>query len=131
MLTAPSYDQGVFGGLLTLPVFLDLFPTIDAATPGLRDGVSMAQRSTNQGITTGAYVLGCFFGAIITIFVGNPLGRKKTIMLGSSIMIVGAILQASAFSLPHLIVGRIITGFGNGFNTSTVRLIMAECENSG
>lgn len=35
-------------------------------------------------------------------------------------MVIGATLQASAFSLPHLIVGRIITGIGNGMNTSTV-----------
>lgn len=42
------------------------------------------------------------------------------IMLGTSIMIIGAILQASAATLPHFIVGRIITGIGNGGNTSTV-----------
>jgi sugar porter (SP) family MFS transporter len=42
------------------------------------------------------------------------------IMLGTSIMIVGAILQASATTLEQFIVGRIITGIGNGGNTSTV-----------
>lgn len=36
-------------------------------------------------------------------------------------MVVGASLQACAYSLPHLIVGRIVTGIGNGMNTSTVR----------
>lgn len=35
-------------------------------------------------------------------------------------MTIGAILQCSAFELPHFIVGRIVTGFGNGLNTSTV-----------
>lgn len=39
---------------------------------------------------------------------------------GSAIMVVGAALQCSAFSLGHLIAGRVITGFGNGMNTSTV-----------
>lgn len=34
-------------------------------------------------------------------------------------MVIGATLQTSAFSLPHLIVGRIVTGIGNGMNTST------------
>lgn len=34
-------------------------------------------------------------------------------------MVVGAILQASSFSLEQLIIGRIITGLGNGLNTST------------
>lgn len=35
-------------------------------------------------------------------------------------MIIGATLQTSSFGLPQLIVGRWITGFGNGMNTSTV-----------
>ncbi|QQK47222.1 Major facilitator superfamily domain, general substrate transporter [Penicillium digitatum] len=35
-------------------------------------------------------------------------------------MATGALLQSTAYSLPHFIVGRIITGVGNGRNTSTV-----------
>lgn len=35
-------------------------------------------------------------------------------------MIVGATLQTASFGLPQLIVGRWVTGFGNGMNTSTV-----------
>lgn len=61
------------------------------------------------------------------IFVANPLGRRRVIFLGSSIMIIGAILQATAFEISHLIVGRIITGIGNGFNTSTVPTWQSEC----
>lgn len=72
------------------------------------------------GITIASYNLGCFFGAIFCIWIGNYLGRRKTIFTGSIIMVIGATLQASAYSLPHLIVGRIITGIGNGMNTSTV-----------
>lgn len=45
-------------------------------------------------------------------------------------MIVGAILQCSAFSLAHFIVGRIITGFGNGLNTSTVPTWQSETSKS-
>jgi sugar porter (SP) family MFS transporter len=58
------------------------------------------------------------------------LGRRKTIFLGSAIMIVGAVLQSSAFNLAHLIVGRVITGIGNGLNTSTVPIWQSECSNS-
>lgn len=50
--------------------------------------------------------------------------------MGSAIMVVGAALQASAYSLPHLIVGRIITGFGNGMNTSTVPTWASETSKS-
>lgn len=110
-----GYDQGVMGGILTLPIFLEQFPDIDPSA-----GPDSATRSTYQGIAVASYNLGCFLGAVIAIFISNPLGRKKMIMLGTSIMLVGAILQASAFRLDHFIIGRIITGLGNGGNTSTV-----------
>jgi MFS family permease len=64
------------------------------------------------GITVAAYNLGCLFGAIPTIWLGNWLGRRRAIFLGSSVMVVGALLQCAAYDLPQLIVGRIITGFG-------------------
>ncbi|KAI6783156.1 Sugar transporter-like protein [Emericellopsis cladophorae] len=119
-----GYDQGVMGGILTLPVFLAQFPTID---PNSDDpSSSSAARSTYQGIAVASYNLGCFIGAIFTIFIGNPLGRRKMIFLGTAIMVVGAALQASAYTLPHFIIGRIITGLGNGGNTSTVPMWQSE-----
>ena len=68
------------------------------------------QSSRKLGISVGSYNLGCFVGAIATIWLGDLLGRRKTIFLGSSIMVVGATLQCTSFSLAQLIVGRIVTG---------------------
>ncbi|KAI0021242.1 general substrate transporter [Xylariomycetidae sp. FL0641] len=124
-----GYDQGVLGGILTMPSFLTLFPSIDPTEPGISSAEASA-RSTNQGIAVSSYNLGCFLGAILTIFVGNPLGRKRMILLGTAIMVVGAILQASATTLPHFIVGRVITGIGNGGNTSTVPTWQSETSKS-
>jgi MFS family permease len=117
------------GGLLTLKSFLRYFPEIDTVNPPA--GQTASHVATIQAITgesfspiyslssdfddeVGAYTLGCFFGAVATIWLGNILGRKRTIFYGSSIMIIGAILQTASFGLPQLIVGRWITGFGNG-----------------
>lgn len=111
-----GYDQGVMGGLLTLPSFLKLFPQIDTVHPP--PGWTASRASNVQGITVGGYTLGCFFGAVATIWLGNILGRKRTIFTGSSIMIVGAILQCTSFSLGQLIAARLITGFGNGMYQS-------------
>ncbi|KAF3067099.1 Sugar transporter STL1 [Daldinia childiae] len=41
-------------------------------------------------------------------------------------MSVGAILQTSSFSVPHMIVGRIVTGIGNGINTATAPVWQTE-----
>jgi MFS family permease len=121
-------DQGVMGGLLTLPSFLHHFPQIDTANPP--PGSNPSHASNIQGITVGGYTLGCFFGAVATIWLGNMLGRKRTIFVGTTIMIIGAILQASAFSLGQMIPARLITGFGNGMNTSTVPTWQAETSKS-
>ncbi|KAK0265389.1 hypothetical protein LTR57_010669 [Friedmanniomyces endolithicus] len=76
-----GYDQGVMGGLLTLNSFLKYFPQIDTQKP---PGGNASKASNVQGITVGAYTLGCFFGAVATIWLGNFLGRKRTIMLGAA-----------------------------------------------
>ncbi|KAH0148825.1 general substrate transporter, partial [Aureobasidium melanogenum] len=123
-----GYDQGVMGGLLTLQSFNRTFPEIDVDHPPR--GRSSAYTSTIQGISVASYNLGCFVGALATIWIGDWLGRRKTIFFGSAIMVIGATLQTSAFSLAHLIVGRIITGIGNGMNTSTVPAWQSECSKS-
>jgi MFS family permease len=59
-------------------------------------------------------------------FIGDRLGRKNTILLGTTIMSIGAILQITAYGVPHMIVGRIVGGIGNGLNTSTAPPWQAE-----
>ncbi|KAK8004177.1 hypothetical protein PG989_003896 [Apiospora arundinis] len=123
-----GYDQGVMGGILTMRNFLVDFPDIDPDSTS--DVALKATRAENQGISVASYNLGCFLGAVITIWIGNPLGRRRMILLGTAIMCIGAILQASATTLPHFIVGRIITGIGNGGNTSTVPTWQSETSRS-
>lgn len=55
-------------------------------------------------------------GALSNLWVGDWLGRRKTIVLGGVIMIIGAILQTASVSYAMLVVARIITGLGNGLN---------------
>ena len=112
------------GGILTLDTFLGQFPSIDNSDRF--QGEVKSRHATYQGIAVASYNLGCFLGAVITIFIGNPLGRRRMIFLGTAVMVVGAALQASAFSLSHFIIGRIITGLGNGGNTSTVPMWQSE-----
>ncbi|GAB1727493.1 hypothetical protein NU195Hw_g506t1 [Hortaea werneckii] len=125
-----GYDQGVTGGLLDLPSFIKYFPSITTVQGFTGSDLSAETRSTYQGIAVAAYNLGCFCGAVFTIFVGNPLGRKKTIFFGSIIMTIGALLQCTAYNLSHFIIGRIVTGWGNGMNTSTVPTWQSETAQS-
>ncbi|EGP88531.1 unnamed protein product [Zymoseptoria tritici ST99CH_1A5] len=111
-MTLFGYDQGVFGGVIVTKDFLE--------TLGIETNKSM------QGTVTAIYDIGCFFGAIAAYFIGDMIGRKKTILIGTTIMSVGAILQITAYSVPHMIVGRIVAGIGNGLNTSTAPPWQAE-----
>ena len=89
------------------------------------------------------YEIGCFFGAVTTSFVGEPLGRRRSVFIvgqwrfrfreiglrvlkGVVIMIIGALLQSTAYVSAHMIVARIVSGFGMGCINSTVPVMMAE-----
>lgn len=73
-----------------------------------------------QGVITSLYEIGCFIGCISSMFFTEKLGRKKPIFVGTSIIVVGAVLQCAAYSRAQFIVGRIVAGFGTGLNTSIV-----------
>ena len=83
------------------------------AKAGLHSAAAKQQRSTVQGIAVAAYNVGCFCGAVSTIWIGDRLGRRRTIFLGSSIMIVGATLMAASVNLPMFITSRLITGYAH------------------
>ncbi|RKK70268.1 hypothetical protein BFJ69_g12013 [Fusarium oxysporum] len=72
-----------------------------------------------QGTITSLYNVGYFFGAVSGSLIGSYLGRKRSVVLGTTVLVIGAILQISAFSLPHMIAGRLVAGLGNGLNTAT------------
>ena len=43
---------------------------------------------------TSVYNLGCFVGALSTMWSGDILGRPRQILLGSTIIAVGGVIQA-------------------------------------
>ncbi|KAI0015254.1 general substrate transporter [Xylariomycetidae sp. FL0641] len=117
-----GYDQGVMGGFLTSEPFMNTFPEISNGN------------NTLQGFTVAVYEIGCAAGALTVIVGGDRFGRRVTVMLGQLILIVGSILQASSYSLAQLIVGRVVTGVGNGMAVAVLPTWNAECsraENRG
>ncbi|CAN6656606.1 hexose transporter Hxt13p [Trichomonascus vanleenenianus] len=115
-----GYDQGVMGGLLTLDSFKAQFPAMNAESGNNYE-------ATVQGTCISIYEIGCMMGALSTMYFGDKFGRRKMIFTGSIIMTIGAILQFSSFQLAQLIIGRVVTGVGNGLITATVPSYQAEC----
>jgi len=54
------------------------------------------------------------------------MGRKKSIILGTIIMVIGCLLMTSSFSLAQMFIGRTILGIGNGINTATAPVWQTE-----
>lgn len=80
-------------------------------------------------VVTSIYDIGCAAGCLFAFFCGHRVGRKKMIMAGGSIMIIGTIILGSSYSVSQFLVGRIVTGLGNGINSSTVPTYQSEMAN--
>ncbi|KAJ5163065.1 General substrate transporter [Penicillium coprophilum] len=118
-----GYDQAVANGLLTLGSFIAVFPQIDTVNTS---GSEKAHNSKIQGTTVAIYEVGCALGASSCAFLGDRLGRRKTILLAGCIALVGIAIQASPFSLAQLIAGRVVTGLGVGGFTATIPMYVSE-----
>ncbi|KAK1761581.1 sugar transporter [Echria macrotheca] len=118
-----GYNHAVGGGLLSLPSWTETFPEMD--TVNTTGDVKIAN-SKIQGTVMAIYTLGCFLGCMNCIWVGDKLGRRMTIVAGAAVNILGSILQCTAFGLPQLAIGRLVTGFGFGHITATAPNLQAE-----
>lgn len=81
---------------------------------------------TRQGTVMAIYTLRCFLGCMSCIWVGDQLGRRMTIVTGAIINVLGSALQCTAFGVPQLAIGRLITGFDFGHIAATAPNLQAE-----
>lgn len=79
-----------------------------------------------QALVVAIYEIGCLIGALGIVAFGDKLGRRRAVLIGATIMLVGAAIQTASFGLAQLIVGRIVTGVGNGMNTSSIPVWQSE-----
>jgi MFS family permease len=56
-----------------------------------------------QGFVTSVYDLGCFAGAIITLFIGERLGRRWTMLVFTVIMGAGIVFQTASHSMTQMV----------------------------
>ncbi|KAJ5483089.1 hypothetical protein N7539_006535 [Penicillium diatomitis] len=119
-----GYNLAVAGGLLTMPSFIQEFPDLDTVND------SSVHRSNVQGTVIALFTLGGMFGALSTIFLGDFLGRRRVIFIGSALVIVGSLLMSSSYSLAQFIVARLVQGLGTGATTATVPVWQSEISGS-
>ena len=106
-----GYDQGVMSGIVISKYWLS----------------AMGNPSTLMvGTITALYDVGAFLGAISAAFTAELLGRKRSLLLGAAIVVVGAVLMGVSYERIQFMVARIITGVGIGYITSVTPVYQSE-----
>jgi MFS family permease len=116
-----GYNASLLGGVLTQKNFEEQFPEINIAAANDKPHASMV-----QGLVVASYTIGGFFGTLSCIWLGDRFGRRRTIMAGSVVQVLGAILMASAGTLVQLITSRVVLGVGTGVLLATIPLWQSE-----
>ncbi|KAL0572867.1 high affinity glucose transporter [Marasmius crinis-equi] len=104
-------DISSMSGVLTNPSYLSTFNH-----PG----------DSAQGAIVAAMPAGSLVGALIVGYLGDRLGRKKSIMLAALVWVVGSILQCASVNRGMLVVGRIVAGLSVGISSAIVPVYQSE-----
>ncbi|RYN37784.1 hypothetical protein AA0113_g10020 [Alternaria arborescens] len=108
-----GYDSGVMTIVIQSPNFLEFFDT--------------KKTSPVIGAINATFSGGAFFGSMMGGFTMDRFGRRKTIMMGAFINLIGAILQCAAQDLAMILVGRILAGWAVGLMSMSVPIYQTEC----
>lgn len=88
-----------------------------------------------RDISNNAYIKG---GIVCSYYAGSCIGsagagwsmdklsRRWSILLGSLVSIIGAVLQAASVNIPMLVVGRVLSGFSTGMVYSVAPVYLSE-----
>ncbi|KAF2118938.1 hypothetical protein BDV96DRAFT_610805 [Lophiotrema nucula] len=106
-----GYDQGVMSGIITGNYFKRYFNQPSAA---------------ELGTMVAILEVGAFISSITVGKVGDILGRRRTILYGSVIFVLGGALQTFANGMPMMLLGRIIAGLGVGTLSTIVPIYQSE-----
>lgn len=70
--------------------------------------------------------IGALIASLSVGKIGDILGRRRTILYGSLVFVVGGALQSFATGMPMMLLGRIIAGLGVGALSTIVPVYQSE-----
>ncbi|CAG7961781.1 unnamed protein product [Penicillium salamii] len=106
-----GYDTGIISGVLVV-----LGNSLDGRPA----------TSSEKEMITSLCSGGAFIGAIFAGNTADRFGRKMAIYLGCVLFIAGAVIQAAAYTIAQMAVGRLVIGFGVGCGAMVLPLYVAE-----
>ncbi|KAK6599880.1 hexose carrier protein [Botrytis cinerea] len=96
-----GYNQAGLGPLATLHSWAHQFPSLDTVNT---TGPLKSHNSINSGAVIASFQIGSLIGALSCIFLGDLLGRRRTIFLAAFLTLIGQVLQVSAYNLIHVMI---------------------------
>ncbi|KAG7195221.1 uncharacterized protein KQ657_003747 [Scheffersomyces spartinae] len=106
-----GYEQGVCSGIITFKLFKNYFHDPNPET---------------LGFVISILEIGAMVSSILVSKVSDSIGRKRTILLGTTVFILGGTLQSFANNLAVFTVGRVFSGLGVGVLLTVVPLYQCE-----
>ncbi|GKZ24332.1 myo-inositol transporter [Aspergillus brasiliensis] len=111
-----GYDTGIISGVLVV----------------LNDDLNNRPvTSSEKEMITSLCSGGAFIGAIIAGNTADRFGRKMAIYVGCVLFVIGSVLQAAAYTIAQMAVGRVVVGLGVGSAAMVVPLYVAEIAPAG
>lgn len=99
---------------------------ISAVLISLKDDLGHVLSSSEQELITSITSGGALIGAILAGMFADRSGRKFPLYMGCIVFSIGAIIQAAAYSVAQMTVGRFIVGLGVGSAAMVIPLYIGE-----
>ncbi|KAG1081503.1 hypothetical protein G6F42_022925 [Rhizopus arrhizus] len=107
-----GFDTGAVSGTMVLQPFMDRFLNVDATYRSALLVAMMLLTATIGGLASGN--------------VCDYIGRKNTILLGTSVFGIGALFETIGYNFGLLMAGRLFVGLGEGVLTNAIPLYHTE-----
>lgn len=109
--TISGYDGSMLNGLQSLTIWNNFFgdPT-----------------GSRLGVIANGYNFGGLIAFPVSPFLSDKFGRKIAVVVGSSIIVLGAILQGVSTNFAFFLVARIVIGFGSGISGVSSPVLISE-----
>lgn len=110
-----GYDIGIMGGITVRSDF-----RITMGLPEKSHSQDDPHTAFSVGIMISCYGLGCLSTALFAGSLADLIGRKRTIILGGFVTVIGGLIQALSFNSWMIDLGRFVSGMGVGLLSTVV-----------
>lgn len=115
-----AYGLAIIGSTVGQPDFYTYFNLAPQGEPGYAHTSNII--GALNGVNSAGAIAGCYFQA----WAADFYGRRRTIQIGSVVLIIGGALCSGAVDIAMFLVGRFVAGAGAGILACVVPMYQAE-----